>query len=146
VDISGNKVRVRDWELKDFGMEALWSLDREVILLDPPAGQVFNQERYSIEVLSGKHIGICTLYNWTHEEVQLGIRIGNRDYWSKGYGAEAVSILINYWLNTLDTPRLWLKVLPENIRAIRCYEKCGFAHVGMIELSGYNFLVMEIRR
>lgn len=146
MDTSGSKVRVRDRVESDSAMEIIWSLDRDVILLDPPAGQVFNNHLLSIDTLDGKHIGSCSLYNHTVDEIQLGIRIGDRDYWNKGYGTEAVSILVHYWLHMMDTARLWVKVLPENIRAIRCYEKCGFMHTGRLVLGGYEFIVMEIRR
>lgn len=146
MNITGEKVRVRDRREDDLAMETIWSLDREVIVLDPSAGEIFNSQRFAIETLDSKHIGVCSLYNQTIHDVQLGIRIGDRNYWDKGYGTEAVNILVHYWLHMMGVGRIWLKVLPTNIRAIRCYEKCGFAHSGILALSGYNFITMEIRR
>jgi RimJ/RimL family protein N-acetyltransferase len=34
-------------------------------------------------------------------------------------------------------------VLDSNIRAIKCYEKCGFARYGNLALDGYSFILME---
>jgi RimJ/RimL family protein N-acetyltransferase len=85
------------------------------------------------------------MMNMTQEEAELAIRIGDKNYWGKGYGADAVSTLVNYWLST-GLRRIWLKVLPGNIRAVRCYEKCGFTAVARLILDGYEFLIMEISR
>ncbi len=81
----------------------------------------------------------------TPEDIQFGIRIGNKDYWGKGYGTEVVELLVDYWHYNLGIKRLWLKVLPTNLRAIRCYEKCGFEQAGRLLLDGYDFVVMEIK-
>lgn len=146
MNIQGEKVRVRDKVEGDSANESIWGLDGEILALDPPVGKLFNIIRFSIETLEGVHIGYCSLYNQNEHEVQLGIRIGDKNYWGKGYGTEAVNILVGYWLNTTDTSRLWLKVLPQNIRAIRCYDKVGFVHVGRLAIGGYEFLIMERRR
>ena len=146
MNITGEKVRVRDRVANDALTEIVWGLDREVIAADPPAGKIYNSQRFAIETLDGEHIGHCSLYNQTLHDVQLGIRIGNRDYWGKGYGTGVVSIIVHYWRHMMDVERLWLKVLPTNTRAIKCYEKCGFVHAGRLALDGYDFTVMEIRR
>lgn len=142
----GEKVRVRDKTPADYTMEAFWGLDKEITALNPPAGKAFNHESFSIETLDGKHIGSCSLYNITSVEAQLGIRIGDKEYWGKGYGEDAINILIDYCFSTKSIERIWLKVLPQNIRAIRCYEKCGFAQHGKLALDGHCFIVMERRR
>lgn len=146
MNIEGLKVRVRDWTTQDFLSEGVWSFDVELNSLDPPVGKTFNSQRFTIETLDGKYIGVCSFYNQTLDEVQLGIRISDRAYWNKGYGTEAVGILVHYWQHMMDTPRLWLKVLPMNVRAIKCYEKCGFMQMGKLALDGYDFIMMERRR
>ena len=44
----------------------------------------------------------------------------------KGYGTEAVSAMVRYGMDTLGLRRIFLKVFPDNARAIHVYEKCGF--------------------
>ncbi len=142
--ITGEKVRIRDRVPADSAQEIAWSLDREIIMLDPSAGQTFNASNLSIETLDSKLIGLCSLYNWNSEDVQLGVRVGDKNYWGKGYGTEVVNLLTSYAFSQ-GIKRVWLKVLPSNFRAIKCYEKCGFVHTGRLALDGYDFYTMEIR-
>ena len=146
MNIVGKKARVRDRRSSDYAQETQWQLDSEVAALDPSVGKPLNTQGFSVETLDGEHIGTCSLYNQTLTDVQLGIRIGDRRYWDKGYGTEAVNILINYCFATMDIEYVWLKVLPQNTRAIKCYKKCGFVHTGRLALNGYDFITMEKRR
>ncbi len=146
MNITGKKVHIRDSMPEDLAQNIMWSLDSEIRDLDPPAGKFINLQQFSIDTLNGELIGTCSFYNQTLDEVQLGIRIGNRNYWDKGYGTEVVGFMVNHWLYTMSVARLWLKVLPMNARAIACYSKCGFSYAGELALDGYEFTVMEIRR
>ncbi|NFO04748.1 GNAT family N-acetyltransferase [Clostridium botulinum] len=55
----------------------------------------------------------------------IGITIGKK-YWSRGYGQDSIKILIKYLFDDLNAKRIQLEVVSENIRAIKCYKKCGF--------------------
>jgi len=48
---------------------------------------------FAIETADGKHIGNCSFYNISEieGEAELGIMIGNRDHWDKGYGTDVIS-------------------------------------------------------
>lgn len=144
--IQGERLRLRPRKREDLLREVIWSADPEVQMFDPPAGKVFNSQLFSIETLEGRHIGTCGVYNRIGSEGQVGIRIGDKDYWGKGYGPEAVHMLINHCFAVAGLSRIWLKVLPQNTRAIRCYEKCGFTECGKIAVGGYEFIMMELRR
>jgi RimJ/RimL family protein N-acetyltransferase len=61
---------------------------------------------------------------------EVGIFIGNRDYWGKGYGTEALKLLIGYGINFLNLRSFFLQVYSYNARALRCYEKVGFKKIG----------------
>ena len=56
---------------------------------------------------------------------ELGIAI-TAAMQDKGYGTEAVRAMVEYGMDTLGLDRVFLKVFPDNARAIRVYEKCGF--------------------
>ncbi len=60
----------------------------------------------------------------------VGIGIGERAYWGKGYGSEAMRLLVRYAFMELNLRRVSLNVFEYNQRAIRSYEKVGFRHEG----------------
>lgn len=63
---------------------------------------------------------------WNHRDAWLGIGIGDPAYRSRGYGTDAMRLLVGYGFRELDLHRITLSVLATNPRAIRCYEKVGF--------------------
>jgi RimJ/RimL family protein N-acetyltransferase len=77
-----------------------------------------------------KLIGSCGFseIDWRNRAAEFGINIGEKSYWNKGYGTEAVRLLVKHGLYTLNLHRIHLKVLETNPRAIRAYEKAGFTH------------------
>lgn len=144
--LQGEKARLRKQTREDLLRESLWYADPELQALDPTVGVIVNTQVFSIETLEGRHIGMCAVYNVGPYDAQIGIRIGDKSYWDKGYGTDAVRILVDYCFNTVGVGHIWLKVFPINARAIRCYEKCGFSRGGKLAISGYEFVMMDIRR
>lgn len=67
----------------------------------------------------------------------LGIVIGEKEHWSKGYGTEAVILLLDYGFNMLNLNNIMLEVFEFNPRAARCYEKAGFKIIGKRRQSRY---------
>lgn len=61
-----------------------------------------------------------------NRHAELAIVIGNKDYWSKGYGTQIMEKLIDWGFNGLNLNRLYLHVFSTNTRAINLYEKIGF--------------------
>ncbi len=141
--ITGEKVNLCTREHADLMREAIWNSDEEVNALDPMVGIIVNHLTFAVKTLDGKHIGTCDIYNYDVRDGQVGIRIGDKHYWDKGYGTDAISTLVNYCLTTLGITRIWLKVLPTNGRAIRCYEKCGFIKCGKVVYDGIELDMME---
>ena len=62
--------------------------------------------------------------------LELGIMIGDRAYWNKGYGREVVRLLLDYAFHYLGARRIALTTHASNERAIRCYTACGFVEEG----------------
>jgi RimJ/RimL family protein N-acetyltransferase len=60
----------------------------------------------------------------------VGIGIGERDYWGRGYGTDAMNVILRYAFTELNLQRVSLTVFEYNPRAIRSYEKCGFKAEG----------------
>ncbi len=68
--------------------------------------------------------------NWSNAEAFVGIGLGDRAYWSKGYGSAAMRLALRFAFHELNLERVSLEANAENLRAIRAYEKCGFVHEG----------------
>jgi diamine N-acetyltransferase len=81
---------------------------------------------------SWKMIGSCSFFNLDqrNRSSEFGIMIGEKSYWNQGYGTEAVRLLCQHGFHTLNLNRIYLRVLENNPRAIRAYEKAGFTHEG----------------
>ena len=67
---------------------------------------------------------------WRTHSAEFGILIGDKSYWNKGYGTEAVRLLCQHGFKTLNLNRIYLHVFETNPRAIRAYEKAGFVVEG----------------
>lgn len=164
--IIGRKVILRDKRLADAQDDYVWQTDRELAQLDAsplitiPFPQYLadyaselsypspTRHRFAIETLDGEHIGNSAYYdiNETKGEAELGIMIGYRDYWDKGYGANAVTTLVSHIFDQTNLERIYLKTLDSNRRAQRCFEKCGFTPYGHLVRDGFSFVLMELHR
>ena len=161
-----SKVVLRDKRMSDARDDYIWQKDPELSRLDATvpldcsfeefladfAGEVQypspSRRPFAIEAADGKHIGSCVYYNVddAKSQAELGIMIGDRDYWSQGYGTDTMTALIDHVFHRTQLDRLYLKTLTTNLRAQQCFSKCGLATCGFLERDGYNFLLMEIHR
>lgn len=90
---------------------------------------------FAIETIEDeKYIGGCGINNvdWKNSVAEIGIFIGNKDYWGKGYGTDAMQVLIKFIFNEMNINKIKLQVFSFNERAIKCYEKCGFMVEGVL--------------
>lgn len=67
---------------------------------------------------------------WNQGASFVGIGIGEREFWGKGYGSDAMRVLLRYAFTELNLRRISLGVFEYNQRAVRSYEKVGFVHEG----------------
>ncbi len=91
------------------------------------------ENTYSIiDMETDKLIGSVGLERIDHlnQSAEIGIFIGDRDYWNKGFGQEALSLLINYAYKRLNLHNIYLNAYSFNLRAISCYKKIGFSIIG----------------
>jgi RimJ/RimL family protein N-acetyltransferase len=97
-------------------------------------------------------IGNCGFIDidYVNKTAETGIFIGNKNYWNKGYGTEALSLLLDYGFKALNLHNIMLRVYEFNERAIRCYQKTGFKHIGKRRealhrnLEKHNIIFMDI--
>jgi len=164
--VEGKKIRLRDKRLTDVRNDYRWQSDPELSKLDAAPNLVmsfalylldyssvmheYDHQRFplAVETLEGKHIGNCTCYDIDEKrrEGQIGIMIGDKEYWNRGYGADIIETLISHVFKTSTLNRLYLKTLDWNTRAQKCFTRCGFAQCGFLKREGYNFMLMELYR
>lgn len=99
----------------------------------------------AIEDANGRHIGNAMYYNIDsgRREAEIGITIGERQYWGRGCGSDAVTTLVRYIMVVNGFRRVYLKTLEWNSRARRAFEKAGFRVSGRARRGGNVFIVME---
>lgn len=148
--LEGRSVRLRPASEDDLPDFQRWLNDPEVYrwlaagVLSPPtwedelawwmSTQLSETEvTWSIETLSGQLLGAVTLH-WTKpsKSADFGIFIGDKAEWNKCYGGDAVLALASHGFQALGLNRIGLNCDATNERAIRCYEKAGFRHEGVM--------------
>ena len=67
---------------------------------------------------------------WAHGNGWLGIGIGDRAYWGRGFGAEAARLAVNYAFHELNLHRLQATVFSYNARSQALFERLGFVREG----------------
>ncbi|GBD11967.1 hypothetical protein HRbin23_01652 [bacterium HR23] len=162
----GQKVLLREKLLSDAPDDYRWRSDEELARLDaaPPLRMPFQEylrfyqdelrypypwsRRFAIDTLDGKHIGNCMYYDidYTTGEAELGIMIGEKDYWNQGYGTDAVKTLLHHIFTETPLKRIYLHTLEWNTRAQRSFAKAGFVPVRTVRRNGQTFVRMEITR
>lgn len=68
--------------------------------------------------------------DWRVRAAEVGIVIGEKQFWNQGYGTQAMRLLLRVGFGTLNLNRICLQVYANNRRAIRSYEKAGFIEEG----------------
>jgi RimJ/RimL family protein N-acetyltransferase len=142
--LNGKKVTLRAMEREDQAIFWAYDNDLELAVLwsdnPTPVSMAATEARFEKAIAEtepsywfvieadGKMIGVCDLMDFDQvaRTCTLGIAIGERDYWGRGYGRDAVSTLVDYGFRHLNMHRIWLGVLAKNERAIRSYKACGF--------------------
>ena len=166
VNEEGEKVRVREKRVEDIRNEYMWRVDPELSRLDATRPMTMSYEdffRYSkeemqfpnyrskrlaVETLEGVHIGNIMYYdlNMQNSQAELGIMIGDKDYWSSGYGTDTVNTLVRHLFTILELDRVYLHTLSWNYRAQASFAKSGFKLVRNVKRGGQDFILMEVLR
>lgn len=78
--------------------------------------------------INDEPIGLCAFMtvDERNRHSEISIVIGEKAYWSKGYGTEIMKHLLNWGFEGLNLNRIYLHVFDFNTRAIGLYEKMGF--------------------
>ena len=166
VDEKGVKVRIREKRETDIRNEYSWRIDPELSRLDATRPMTMSYEdffRYSreemqfpnyrskrlaVETLEGIHIGNIMYYDldMRSRQAELGIMIGDKEYWSSGYGTDTVNTLLRHLFTTFELDKVYLHTLSWNYRAQASFNKSGFKSVRDVKRGGQDFILMEVLR
>ena len=166
VNIEGKLIRIREKRVEDIPDEYAWRVDEELSRLDATRPLTmsyddflkyskeemqfpnFRSKRLAVETIEGVHIGNVMYYdlNMRNAETELGIMIGNKEYWGKGYGADIVKTLLKHLFEDLKLERVYLHTLAWNYRAQSSFSKSGFREIRAVRRGGQDFLLMEVNR
>jgi len=162
----GKKCYLSPMDVNDGEKIAEWFNDLEVTVnltlysdattVDAGKGFVNNFSKnhtYSIiDINTDEMIGECGFMciDNLNQTAELGIVVGNKKYWNKGYGSEALKLLLDYGFKALNLHNVLLDVYSFNKNAKRCYEKIGFKEIGKRrealyrDLKNYDIIFMDI--
>jgi RimJ/RimL family protein N-acetyltransferase len=155
--IEGVLVNLRAPETGDLERNHRWMNDREVTRflaaryeLSLAAEEVWMREHagravswdnafFAIETKDGRHIGNTNLFALVAEDrkAELGIMVGEKDCWSRGYGTDAVRTLVRFAFDEMNLNRVQLHTYAFNERAKAAYEKAGFVEEGRMRAFHY---------
>ena len=147
------KIQLRELTLYDVEDRYQWCLDKEVTkhLNMPEKYPPFSREetkkwiemcinktngyeQKAIITEEGKHIGWVDLKNIDklNKHAELGIAIGDKNYWGKGFGLAAMKEMLLWGFNELELNKIWLRVEVDNEKAIKSYKLMGYVEEGIL--------------
>jgi len=157
--IKGDRIYLRAVEMTDLEACVRWMNDPEVTrylatglfpisrlaehawLERASRGDSPTDRHFAICLIDGdRHIGNAGLHHIdrTNRIAELGIMIGEKDCWSQGLGTDVIRTLTDFAFSQANFRRIYLRVFSHNPRAIRCYEKAGFAHEGRLRAQMFK--------
>ncbi|HBE80440.1 MAG TPA: N-acetyltransferase [Firmicutes bacterium] len=165
MELIGSNIQLRPLQIRDLPRMVLWNRDAEIqtfVDCTLPDNLIHLERWYTenvperhyqifaIETRDGYLIGDMELDHicWTKREAELRIRIGEKEFWGKGFGSEAVRLILDYVFRIKNFGRIYLRVYSFNKRAIQCYIKNGFKPIGVLSRSeeGWkDIILMELK-
>lgn len=80
-----------------------------------------------IDKETNKHVGNIKLgpIDWISRHTNFGTMIGEKDFWGKGYGTEAMQLILHYAFDRLNLLKVWDGAISVNSLSLRKNEKAG---------------------
>jgi len=155
---TGKKVRIREYRKEDISLKLSFINDWEVmhgLVADTPYPLTLHEEEKYFESISGtadtyrfaiesleykKFIGGCSVndVDWKNSVATIGIFIGDKNYRGKGYGKDAMIVLLRFIFEQMNINKIRLIVYSFNQSAIKLYEKVGFKVEGVLRQEMYR--------
>lgn len=110
-----------------------WAVDQAL------AGPDNDTFRWVIETLQGEPVGTINTHGCNRQSgtFSYGLAI-HRDHWRKGYGSEAIQIVLRYFFEELRYQKVTVTVFEFNQASIELHEKLGFQHEGRMRRTVFT--------
>jgi RimJ/RimL family protein N-acetyltransferase len=157
--IIGDGIRLRAIERSDLPLFVNWLNDHDVrrfLTIYFPMSMAFEEKWFEsmiskapeeqplvIEVITEEgwkpigNIGLMNVCN-IDRDAELGIFIGEKSEWGKGFGRNAIKLMLRYAFQTLNLNRIYLKVFENNLRGIKSYRASGFIEEGRMRQAKFS--------
>ncbi|HZS79324.1 MAG TPA: GNAT family N-acetyltransferase [Ktedonobacteraceae bacterium] len=167
--LHGERVYIRRPTMQDASYVFNWERDDEVWRYDPlrPYSKTMeeflpifsrnyvqgNGRQFWFIIEDERHtpIGTITYFNVDYRigQAEIGLGLGDKRSWGKGYGSEAIRTLVQHLFRSLGFVRIYAETAQANIPARKAFAKANFVEVGPIydpRSSGEPWVLLEIRR
>ena len=174
VYLHGDHVTLRPMTEEDWGSLLKWNNDPEVMkyadhddFRPSPLGEVQAIYRWIsthahcfIIEAGGCPIGECWLQRMNRRRIvdqfpgkdvrRIDLMIGERKLWGRGYGPEAIALLVDFGFSHEAADAIFGIVSADNARSLRAFQKCGFnRHAATQDKDGtmsYDLVVTRVSR
>jgi RimJ/RimL family protein N-acetyltransferase len=148
--LSGNQIELTGLTNADRPLLLGWINSRELVRFSAPYRPVhepahddwFNtmardRSRVIFAIRSkpeGELVGTAQLTDFhdIYRHAQMLIRIGDARHRERGFGTEALRLLLDFAWRDCNLHRVWAQVFARNQRALACYRKAGFVEEGRL--------------
>ena len=128
---------LNDFEVTRFLETGVFPTTRESLerYVETVVGNPQNVMLAIVDRKSDTHIGNIKLgpIQWIHRRADMGILIGDKEFWGRGFGREAVALITDYGFRRLNLHKITLGVYADNEPAVRMYQKLGFRIEGTLK-------------
>lgn len=151
------RIYLRALELNDYLTSYNWRNDTEITAMtggnrffvsserekEWVKNVIFNTTKLALAIClkeNDKYIGniIFENLNFNNASCEIGIMIGDKDEWNKGYATEAYKLAIKYIFEEKRINRIYALVLEENSSSLKLHKKCGFKIEGILRETIYK--------
>lgn len=129
---------INDYEISKFlANDAIFplSLEEEEKFIMSNSSNDLNYNFAIEDKSNAEYIGGCGINDVDpkNRHCTIGVFIGDKNLWGKGYGTDALEILISFIFNELNLEKIKLSVYSFNDRALKCYKALGFEEEGVLK-------------
>lgn len=148
VFLSGQKVNLRPRDKQtDLEKCLVWFNDAEItryLTIRFPVTRLQEEEWFERKKENDVGLGITTkeglliggigLHNidYLNGRTEIGIIIGDKNYWSRGFGFDAEMMILNYAFNELNLRKITHSAYCLNIKSVKLARKCGGVKEGIL--------------
>jgi RimJ/RimL family protein N-acetyltransferase len=94
-----------------------------------------NNDFFRAITIENKHIGNIRLgpINWHHKSAPIGLVVGEKEFWGRGVGSEAIEAITQFAFHKLKLNKVFASCYTQNIGSAAVFQKVGFTVEGILQ-------------